>query len=55
MSAQHALVLVNHGNATGSELLALARRIGHSVQERFGVRLEPEARIIGARFEDAHA
>lgn len=54
VSAQHALVLVNHGNASGSELLALARRIGHSVQERFGVRLEPEARIIGARFEDAH-
>ncbi len=44
----HALVLVNHGGATGAQLLALARRIAASVQERFGVALEPEPRIIGA-------
>ncbi|MEO6263831.1 MAG: UDP-N-acetylmuramate dehydrogenase [Luteimonas sp.] len=44
----HALVLVNHGDATGEQLLALARRIAASVQERFGVALEPEPRIIGA-------
>ena len=44
----HALVLVNHGNATGAQLLALARRIAASVQERFGVALQPEPRIIGA-------
>ncbi len=55
VSAQHALVLVNHGNASGAELLALARRIAASVHERFGVTLEPEARIVGARFEDAPA
>jgi UDP-N-acetylmuramate dehydrogenase len=41
-------VLVNHGAATGMQLLALARRIAASVQERFGVSLEPEPRVIGA-------
>ena len=44
----HALVLVNHGQASGAELLALARRIAGSVQARFGVALEPEPRIVGA-------
>ncbi len=51
VAAQHALVLVNHGQATGAELLDLARRIAASVRDRFGVELEPEPRIIGARFD----
>lgn len=46
VSAQHALVLVNHGNATGTEMLALARRIQQSVLERFSVALEPEPVIV---------
>ncbi len=50
VSAQHALVLVNHGHATGAQLLALARRVADSVGQRFGVRLEPEPRIVGAEF-----
>jgi UDP-N-acetylmuramate dehydrogenase len=50
ISAQHALVLVNHGHASGAQLLGLARRVADSVQQRFGVRLEPEPRIIGAVF-----
>jgi len=50
IAAQHALVLVNHGHATGAELVALARRVAQSVQERFGVRLEPEPRIVGAQW-----
>ena len=50
IAAQHALVLVNHGNATGAQLLALARRVAASVLEKFGVALEPEPRIIGASF-----
>lgn len=48
VSAEHALVLVNHGHATGLALLGLARRIAASVQDRFGIALEPEPRIIGA-------
>jgi UDP-N-acetylmuramate dehydrogenase len=50
ISAQHALVLVNHGRATGKQLLAVARRVAASVHERFGVTLEPEPRIVGAVF-----
>ena len=50
IAAQHALVLVNHGHATGTQLLALARRVADSVQQNFGVRLEPEPRIVGAQW-----
>lgn len=50
VSAAHALVLVNHGEATGAQLLALARRIADAVHARFGVRIEPEPKIIGARW-----
>ena len=50
VAASHALVLVNHGNATGAQLLHLARRIAASVQARFGVDLEPEPRIVGDRW-----
>lgn len=48
VAASHALVLVNHGNATGAEIAALAARIVASVEARFGVRLEPEVRVVGA-------
>ena len=48
VSDRHALVLVNHGHATGAELLALARRIAAGVQRRFGVAIEPEPRLVGA-------
>ena len=48
ISGQHALVLVNHGGASGAELLGLARRVAGSVEGRYGVRLEPEPRIVGA-------
>lgn len=50
VSDAHALVLVNHGQASGAQLLALARRIAASVGERFGVALEPEPRIVGERW-----
>jgi UDP-N-acetylmuramate dehydrogenase len=46
ISDRHALVLVNHGRATGPELRALARRVQDDVQRTFGVRLEPEPRLI---------
>jgi UDP-N-acetylmuramate dehydrogenase len=52
ISAQHALVRVNHGNATGAQLLDVARRVAASVRESFGVPLEPEPLIIGAKFAE---
>ncbi len=50
VSDKHALVLVNHGAATGEELLTLARGIAESVHGRFSVAIEPEPRIVGARW-----
>ena len=46
VSSQHALVLVNHGRATGAEIFALARRVQAGVAERFGVTLDPEPTIL---------
>lgn len=46
ISARHALVLVNHGRASGAQLWALAQRVRDTVRERFGVDLEPEPRVI---------
>ncbi len=50
VAPSHALVVVNHGNATGRQLFDLARRIADSVQVRFGVALEPEPRMIGTHW-----
>jgi UDP-N-acetylmuramate dehydrogenase len=46
VSDQHALVLVNHGRATGEQIWALAQRVQAKVFERFGVALEPEPIIV---------
>ena len=43
---KHALVIVNRGGATGVEIWALARAVQASVQEKFGVTLEPEPRVV---------
>lgn len=47
MHPDHALVLVNYGGASGSEVLAFAALVAESVRERFGVNLEIEPRIYG--------
>ncbi|HET6432412.1 UDP-N-acetylmuramate dehydrogenase [Dyella sp.] len=46
-SHRHALVLVNHGHATGPELWALAQQVIVRVRDTFGVTLEPEPVIVG--------
>lgn len=41
-----ALVLVNHGNANGIEILQLANEIKDSVKAAYGIELEPEVNIV---------
>ena len=43
---RQALVLVNHGQASGAEIKALADEVAAAVKRRFGVELEPEPVII---------
>ena len=50
---KHALVLVNHGGATGAELWQLAQAIQADVQEKFGVTLEPEPRVVHSYSDEA--
>lgn len=47
MAESHALVLVNHGRATGTDLWNFARHVRATVHHRFGITLKPEPRIIG--------
>lgn len=46
VSAQHALVLVNLGGATRTELMALAEHVVAVVQERFGISLRREPELL---------
>ncbi len=41
------LVLVNYGNATGTQILELAGEITESVFKKFGIQLEIEVNVIG--------
>ncbi len=47
ISGKHSLALVNAENARAAEVIALAREIRGCVQEKFGILLEPEARLVG--------
>lgn len=47
ISNRHALVLVNHGKATGPQLWALAQKVTQGVRDAFGVTLEPEPLVVG--------
>jgi len=46
VSEMHALVLVNYAQARGDELWAVAEEIIATVEDNYGIRLEPEPRVI---------
>lgn len=54
VSERHALVLVNHGAATGAELLSLAGHVQRTVLAKFGVWLDPEPQFIPPRPQTSH-
>ena len=41
-----ALIIVNHGHATGDEIALFAERIRRTVSDRFGILLTPEVRYV---------
>jgi UDP-N-acetylmuramate dehydrogenase len=43
---RQALVLVNSGGATGSEIVALCEAVRHDVQQKFGIEIRPEVNIV---------
>jgi UDP-N-acetylmuramate dehydrogenase len=47
LSNKHSLALTNRGGATTAELLEVAREIRDGVDARFGIRLRPEAHLVG--------
>jgi UDP-N-acetylmuramate dehydrogenase len=46
VSDRHALVLVNYGGATRTELMGLADHVVATVEERFGIRLKREPELL---------
>ena len=42
----HALVLVNYGNATGLEIMTLAKEIQQTVKDKYGISIETEVNIL---------
>jgi UDP-N-acetylmuramate dehydrogenase len=47
VSGKHTLALTNRGGASTAELLRLAAEIRAGVEQRFGIRLRPEAHLAG--------
>ncbi len=47
ISSRHTLALVNRGDASAKEVLALAEKISGEVEARFGIRLQREPELVG--------
>ena len=47
LSTKHVLALTNRGQASATDLVALAREVRDGVSARYGINLEPEVNILG--------
>ena len=47
VSEKHCGFVINKGDATAAEVLELMEKVSEKVMEKFGVKLEPEVRVIG--------
>lgn len=47
VSEKHCGFVVNKGNATATDIIRLMKDVADKVEAEFGVRLEPEVKIIG--------
>lgn len=47
VSEKHCGFVINRGNATAADILELMKQVDEKVQQKFGVPLEPEVRILG--------
>ena len=43
---KQALVLVNYGNATGQEILAVSKDVQKTILNKFGIAIEAEVNVI---------
>lgn len=50
--AQQALVIVNHGGASGQDILNIAREVRDTVLDKFAVALQPEVRLLDEQAQD---
>jgi UDP-N-acetylmuramate dehydrogenase len=55
VSHRHANFIVNLGLATCDDVLSLMEHIQRQVDHRFAIKLEPEVRLLGERWNLAHA
>ncbi len=47
LSTKHTLAITNRGKATSEDILQLASHVKRGVLEKFGIELQPEARLVG--------
>ena len=55
LSSKHALAITNRGNASTAEVMAFAAHIRAGVEDRFGIRLRPECRLVNCSLDDSVA
>lgn len=51
LSTKHTLAVTNRGKASAEDLLSIARLVADGVEQRFGIRLQPEPLLIGCSLD----